>query len=364
MLLVLAAMGVGGLASAAPGETQTPTLPNPFGDACGADAAGDRSSLWVLITGRGDGRCGADLEARVFRTDGTRAWQLAPPLPASVGGDSRSSLTVWNGDPCIGFTTAGSARVSCLEPSGWQEVGRLPSGSQFIDLVTFEPDALTALVRRRGRFEVQRRSGGGWRRLGPPLLRRNAIASIATSGRRINVLVQTFGGAPRREVLRLANRRWSPVNRPLTGVPVGAQVTGPLHSGSTTLIPVSDGRGGDFSVYSSRSRGAWRRVGGRPLNRGPGYTQGGLFRAGSSTWAAWQQHNPAGRGAFDTVVSVARIEPRSRKVSGRQELYRGVTIGPGALDVLTAAGRTWALIPVARDAQNPGLNYRVLPLDD
>jgi hypothetical protein len=142
---------------------------------------------------------------------------------------------------------------------------------------------------------------------------------------------------------------------PLRGIGGGPTPGGPVRLGSRVYLPVIDAsvEPWQFSVHALDGQ-SWTQVGG-PLNRGPGNAQGVLRVNGRSVWAAWQESAPRRDGRFDTRMYVQRVAPRP---AAAKRIWSGVSIGPGSIETVQAAGGHWVLyMPQARG--RPGLTVAV-----
>jgi hypothetical protein len=88
--------------------------------------------------------------------------------------------------------------------------------------------------------------------------------------------------------------------------------------------------------------GAQRRTEVSRLSSGVGNAQGGLDLADGQVWATWQEHDPLKDGRFRTRIYAAELSPTGR-VKRKIRLWRGLSIGPGSIQVLAFQGETLAL---------------------
>ena len=63
-------------------------------------------------------------------------------------------------------------------------------------------------------------------------------------------------------------------------------------------------------------------------------------RRGRLRVAAWQQHRPRTDGRFDTRIYVQRVAPVPDPAA---QVWAGITIGPGPIETVQAAGRQTVL---------------------
>jgi hypothetical protein len=158
---------------------------------------------------------------------------------------------------------------------------------------------------------------------------RPAILDLAT--------VETTSG--NRRVWSMVHGRWRG-GVPLRGEGAGPMPGGPVRVDKRVYLTATDASAQPWkmSVHVLERR-AWRPVDGR-LNRSAGNAQGTLSLVGRSVWAAWQEQSQREDGRFETVLWAQRVAPTGDRA---KQLWRGVSIGPGSIEVVAGAGRTWAL---------------------
>lgn len=200
-----------------------------------------------------------------------------------------------------------------------------------------------------------------WRRLGKPIPTHGAVVAFSENAEAAGVadVALVDVARNRRVVWSFQNGRWVR-SAPLEGVGAGPMPSGPVRLAGRLYLPVVDATTSPWllSVYVlDGSR--WRRLG-RPLNRGDGSAQGVLRVNDGAVWAAWQENAPRDDGRFDTEIYTKRIasSPRSAEL-----VWSGVTIGPGDVETVTGAGRRWLLYSPAAPGGRNALTARVEPYD-
>jgi hypothetical protein len=95
-----------------------------------------------------------------------------------------------------------------------------------------------------------------------------------------------------------------------------------------------------FSVQSARIGASDTKV--SHLSSGTGNAQGGLDLADGQVWATWQENDPLKDGRFRTRIYAAELSQTGR-VKRKIRLWRGLSIGPGSMQVLSFRDETLAL---------------------
>jgi hypothetical protein len=212
---------------------------------------------------------------------------------------------------------------------------------------------LHALVARplRGQrvsLRVLRHAAGRWSRLGRPFRSTSSIASFGqpsdTPHPDIAVLEQGER-RPARRVLTLEGNRWVEVQPALTGRGVGPSVSGSVRSHGSVFLAVNEANASPwrFSVYAAPAGGHWRRAG-AGLNQGVGNAQGRVDLVAGEPWAIWQEHRPRQSSGFEGAVYAVRMAADASGPATRPALlWRGVSIGPGALQLIAYGDAALAL---------------------
>jgi hypothetical protein len=369
--LAVAALSPGCLAGGDEGRAAAPIQPaDAFPNVLNAQAAGDDRNLWIATTGRIE-RTGP-ISARVFRYAFGGGWVPSPDPVQPVDDGPPFSLALHDGVPCVGYTSQDRPTVSCLRGDGWTEpapaLGPL-AGRSLDRLVAAHGDLFVLATRRTGRLadhRVLRLAGHEWRPVGQPVRSRMGIAwpSAAPRGGLDLAVAETVSGRMRRTVYSLSGDRWRKRGRALSGLALGPVTSGAVHIGARTFLPVVEARRDEwpFSVYASDG-GSWRRARSGPLNIGHGSAQGNINEVGGRVWAIWQQSAFRDDGRFDTTLFAGRVDTTTLRVVRPRRLWRGVSIGPGDVQVVGARGRTWALFLRAHDRTPDGLQAEVTPIE-
>lgn len=305
--------------------------------------------LWMFVTGKTEGPQTSELRGYV-RTG--RRWSRDPGLSVMVdpdqnvaGGAIKPEDDSSHRHPCIGFTdSARQPALTCRVGGGWSD---LADSSRLGDYGTLKD------VRTAGRglltlFSETDRSGqvlrvvrisptGRISRMGKAMRTSQAIAFLGLAGAPTILVQEQRSG--NRYVLGLHGGRWHRITDKLHGE------DGPLVSGGATargreVIPVSDADRSPwtFSAFTF-GPGGWAET---KLSGGPGDAQGNLSQTGRAVWAIWQESDYR-RGSFDTRIRISRYMGRRRDFSPAASVYKGLSPGPGDLQVARWHGRNFVL---------------------
>jgi hypothetical protein len=350
VLLVSLVAGCGAEHGSAAGPPSTG--PAAFADESWAELASDGDSdLWLAVAGyERDG----DFGLRVFRR-GSPDWEELPRPPGEVSQNLTISIAVLAGfdGPCLGYS-AGSLPapvVTCFDGEDWQSI-ELPRlrGWHLGQIASHEGD-LVALVDKHGlkasHFRLIRDTAGGWVST-PSVSAPPAIAQLAigdpqgTTASFPGIGLATQGARAQHFVVELRDGRWQKLQPTLRGGGAGPFVGGPVLLEERVLYPVNeaDSEPWSFSVRTARIGSATAR--GERLSTGAGNAQGSLDLAEGRVWATWQEHDPLEGGGFRTSIFAAELTPKGQ-LRRRVRLWRGVSIGPGSIQVVEFKGKTLAL---------------------
>lgn len=329
-----------------------------------ARLAGDGQRLWAAI--EGIKRHGMGYGSAVYQWTSAAGWKLLPRLPDRLGGGYRFDVAARAGLPCVKYTRDRDRGdvIRCLSGRRWVALARGGALSRTARLVEMDAysGALFVLVDTGRELRVIRRSRNRWTQVGQALPRRRATLGVEVKGaaRRPTVgLLRARGTLIERIAYRLRHDRWIPLPA-LRGIGTGPSVAGPVVVGARTFVAYTHATGQDwpFGIASFGGDG-WTKLGGGPLNRGRGAGQGVVGYAHGSPWAVWQE-NALGTRGFDTTISLLRVDPGEPPTP--TELWRGVSNGPGALQVLDGAGTGWVMYMPARPGGRGQRQVVVAPL--
>jgi hypothetical protein len=313
----------------------------------------------MFVSGRADNPRTSELRAYRRKAgnwvrDASLAETIDPDQIIS-GGSVKVSEQSSHRAPCIGFTDAEhDPSIECKRGGVWTDLvqrSKLASFGTLADVRTAGSGLLILLRRSAKSSQVNRviklRPSGRMITLGEPFRTPRSIVFLSLAGRP-TVLVQEQAGADR-YVLGLSGGRWrrltSTLHRsdgPLVG---GAAVLGRQHQ----IIPVveTDHSPWTFSAFSENRRRGWK---GERLSRGTGDAQGNLSQPGRAAWAIWQENAYENR-RFDTRIRLSRYMRRTHAFSKPAAIFRGLSSGPGDLQVARCDGTSYVLYLKPR---NPG----------
>jgi hypothetical protein len=338
------------------------SLSGDFGDVYSADLAGDGDDLSIAVAGRPRDAGSGDRVVRVYTRGRHAGWSRAPRLPHLLAPGNPISLTQTARGPCVGFESWPRGRVvACLRRGRWQALGSagLPGSARLLELFPLRR-GLAAAVRIRDAVAVLRlRSGARWRRVGKPLPTHGAIPAFGErpGGGAVDVALADVAGGERFVWTLTATGTWER-HASLRGIGGGPMPGGPVRVGRRVYLPVNDATREPWTLsVHLLDEETWMQVG-PPLSRSTGNAQGGLSAVGGEVWASWQENRPRDDGRFNTRMFVQRIAPAA---GSARALWAGVSIGPGSIETVKAAGRRWVLyMPAAK--RGAALTVAVEPL--
>ena len=205
---------------------------------------------------------------------------------------------------------------------------------------------------------VRIRPDGSSDRAGRPIRSPRAIVFLGLCCRP-SVLIQELGSA-HRYIVGLDDGRWRRTTPKLKRSD-GPLVGGSALSGDTQLVPVVETSQSpwSFSVYRHDHSGRWR---GSQLSGSRGDAQGNLSQPNRSVWAIWQE-NDYSHGSFDTRIRVSRYLRNGSSFSTPATAFKGLSAGPGDLQVARWHGRNYLLFMRPRSPEKlRTLNAFVSPL--
>jgi hypothetical protein len=326
--------------------------PAAFPDESWAELATDGEDLWLAVAGY---QRNGEFGLRVFR-QGASGWEEQPVPPGEVSQDLPIGIAVpagSDGAPCLGYSAGPrpAAVVTCLDGGSWQPLDLPPlRGGQLIQLATHDGDLVAMIVRRGARsssYRVIRRAGDEWT-AAPPISAPPAIAQFAIGSPRgagasfPGIGFATQGRRSQHFVAELRGGAWRRLQPALQGLGTGPLVGGPVLLGERILYPVNeaDTEPWSFSVQTALIGTTEARP--ELLSSGAGNAQGRLDLAGGRVWATWQEHASRKGGGFRVAVYAAELTPAGQ-LRRKLRLWRGVSIGPGSIQVVESQGRTLAL---------------------
>jgi hypothetical protein len=202
--------------------------------------------------------------------------------------------------------------------------------------------------------------GNRWDRLGRAIPANGKLAALGEdySARDTLDLGLVDVARGRRWVWSFSHGRWRR-SAALAGIGGGPMPGGPVRLGARVYLPVIDTSREPwrFLVHVLADR-KWSPVG-RPLNRTAGNAQGVLRINDNAVWASWQEHQPRRDGLFDTRLYVQRVARRS---GGARRVWDGASIGPGSIETVAGAEGQSVLYMPSSDGRR-GLTVRVGRLD-
>jgi hypothetical protein len=338
-----------------------------FRDVFDAALAGDARGLTLAVAGQVPGRSARQI-VRVYLRGRKTGWARAPRLREPL--NSGSSMTLVRGaeGSCLGYQAAsGRSVLECLRGDHWRSLPRrgLPWRGARLATLTVLDGRLVALF-RVGRPVGSRLialvlRGRVWRIMARPLATHGAVAATgataAPDGRLDVALADTARGT--RLLWTLHDGRWH-AHPQLDDTPAGPMPGGPVRLGARVYLPVNDA-GDDPWRFSVRVlTGEHWSSPSKPLNRGAGNAQGIVELTGESVWAAWQQHDPAADGLFETAMYVQQIAPKPRAA---RLVWSGRSLGPGRVETVRALGGRWVLYTPKLTGRN-ALTVRVKRLGE
>jgi hypothetical protein len=372
LLVVFAAIVAGCGAEDGNAAGRPSTNPGAFPDESWAELASDGDDgLWLAVAGY---ERNGDFGLRVFRR-GAHVWEELPVPPGEVSQDLPIGIAVpagSGGAPGLGDSAGPrpAPLVACLDGGGWQPLDLPPlAGGQLLQISTQDGD-LVALVGEQGpngsRYRLLRAAGGEWAQT-PPISAPPAIARLAiedpsaTASAFPAIGFATQGHRSQHFVAELRDGGWRRLKPTLQGVGTGPLVGGPVLLDKRVLYPVNeaDAEPWSFSVQTARIGSAEARP--ERLSTGTGNAQGRVDLIGGRVWATWQEHDPLRDGGFRTAVFAAELTPKGQ-LRRKVRLWRGVSIGPGSIQVVEYQGRTLALYMRA-SSDGHGLQATVRGID-
>ncbi len=335
------------------GATLTALTNAAFQSTVSADLAGDEKHLWALVEGIAVGTRSRQYTNAVYEWH-PAGWRKLPELPEPSDGGYTSAIVAWRSSPCVKYSRAGNRGevIRCLRQRRWQTLprrGALSKRDRIAEMATYDRTLVIRADTRAG-VQVMQSSGGEWIRVGGLLKTRRASLGTEVEGRERRPTIGTFERLPGRRAIQrvsyvLRRNRWL-AQEPLRGLSTGPSVSGPLAIASRIYVAHTQVKGSvwPFGV-SILTAGQWRPVGGGPLARSSGASQGIVGYAGGRVWALWQDNVPT-EGGFDTTISV--VELRSLEIGRRTLLWQGLSNGPGSVQVMDAVGQGWMVYMPAR----------------
>jgi len=211
-----------------------------------------------------------------------------------------------------------------------------------------EDGDLLALVsqreRQNARLRVLREVDGRWgstpQLSAPAAVAQLAIGKVSSDSPAIGLATQERSA--KRLVFQLRGGEWQQLDPAVEDVGIGPLVGGPVLLSKRVLYPVTqaDSTPWSFSVQSARIGASNMKV--SRLSSGAGNAQGGLDLTGGQVWATWQENDPIKDGRFKTRIYAAELSQTGR-VKRKIRLWRGLSIGPGSIQVLSFQDETLAL---------------------
>ncbi len=211
-----------------------------------------------------------------------------------------------------------------------------------------ESGDLVALVSQRQRqnseLRVLREIGGRWRSTpqltAPAAVAQLAIGKVSSDSPAIGLATQERSA--KRLVFQLRGGKWQRLDPAVEDVGIGPLVGGPVLLAKRVLYPVTQAESTpwSFSVQSARIGASATKV--SRLSDGTGNAQGGLDLTSGKVWATWQENDPLADGRFRTRIYAAELSHTGR-VKRKIRLWRGLSIGPGSMQVLSFQDETLAL---------------------
>lgn len=352
LVVILVAIGAGCGAEDGTAAGRPASGPAAFADESWAEMASDGDEdLWLAVAGY---RRSGDFGLRVFRR-GAHDWEELPVPPGQISQDLPISIAVpgSGGAPCLGYS-AGSrpaAVVACLDAGSWQPLSLPPlHGGQLVQVATHDGD-LVALVAEQepetSRFRLLRNAGGAWTST-PEFSAPAAIAQLAiespdeTAADFPAIGVTTQGRSSQHFVAELHGRGWHRLEPALRDLGTGPLVGGPVLLGGRIFYPVNEAGTEPWSFSVQTARVGSTEAKSERLSTDAGNAQGRLDLVGDRVWATWQEHDPRQGGGFEAGVYAAELTPNGR-LRRKFRLWRGVSIGPGSIQVVEYQGRTLAL---------------------
>ncbi len=352
LVVILVAIGAGCGAEDGTAAGRPASGPAAFADEAWAELASDgREDLWLAVAGY---RRSGDFGLRVFRR-GAHDWEEQPVPPGQVSQDLPISIAIprSGGAPCLGYS-AGSRPapvVACLDAGSWQPLALPPlRGGQLVQIATHDGD-LVALIDKQeataSSYWLLREIGGEWAST-PTISAPAAIAQLAIETPHEGAAgypaigFATQGRSSQHFVAELRGGEWRRLQPALKDMGTGPLVGGPVLLGGRILYPVNeaDTEPWSFSIHAARIGSTATKP--ERLSSGPGNAQGRLDLAGGRVWATWQEHDPRKGGGFRAAVFAAELTPKGQ-LRRKVRLWRGVSIGPGSIQVVEYQGRTLAL---------------------
>lgn len=325
--------------------------PSGFVDESFAEIATDGRSMWLAVAGYNKAR---HFKLRVFRRDGEQWRRLPVPadevsddLPIAIAAPKQDGV----GRPCLGYSLEGSghARLSCFVSDKWQQV-ELPRGEGGrLGQIGANGDELFVLfednLREGTYYRLYRLKDDQWT-TAPPLSTPPAIGQLTVGTELVSgfpgIGIATFGRAPQRLMYSLtAKQRWRRISPKVTNVGAGPMVGGPALLAGTVAYAINDAASQPWSFAVGSARIGSKTVSETQLSVGAGNAQGRVDVAAGHLWAIWQEHRLLQRG-FRANLYAAEISP-SGDIRRKVALWRGLSIGPGSLQVVEVAGGIYAL---------------------
>jgi hypothetical protein len=352
LVVILVAIGVGCGAEDGTAAGRSSPEPAGFADESWAELASDGGEdLWLAVAGY---RRSGDFGLRIFRR-GAHDWEEAPVPPGKVSQDLPISIAVPGsaGAPCLGYS-AGSRPapvVACLDAGNWRPLDLPPlHGGQLVQIATHDGDLVALFAKQEpgaSRYWLLRNAGGAWTST-PQFSAPAAIAQLAsespdeTAANFPAIGVTTQGRSSQHFVAELRDGGWHRLQPALQGLGTGPFVGGPVLFGGRIFYPVNeaDAEPWSFSVHTARIGSTEARP--ERLSADAGNAQGRLDLVGGRVWATWQEQDPRKGGGFQTGVFAAELTPKGR-LRRKVRLWRGVSIGPGSIQIVEFQGRTLAL---------------------
>ncbi len=264
--------------------------------------------------------------------------------------------------PCVGYLTPrNGTALGCLRNGRWAPLPRagLPRSPFSFARLTARGSRLVALYAAPQRAAAYELKGRRWHRLGGPVRTDGAIVALGENLRSdtpVDLALNDVRSKTRR-ICTFDGSRWSK-SAALRGIGPGPMPSGPVRVGRTVYLAVVDASTSPWVMSVHKLAGARWSTARQQLNQTDGNAQGTIRENDGVVWASWQESRPLQSGAFATSMFAQPLTPGSRPTS----LWRGESIGPGAIETIDSTGGVWAMyMPTAPDAR--GLTLDVSKVD-
>jgi hypothetical protein len=327
-----------------PGQVSTPRAFQSDLEAALTEAS---NQLWLFVSGSTGDR-GAPIRLKAFQGAGP-GWEEAPLVARSVGTDSGVFASSFGGKPCVAYEKSqGLARLVCLRNGKWRIAipPSLVEGAGYpVDLERTDDDRLRILLQQGRDFTiVELNPAMSPQKFELTLPPANVAFVQSEGGRGLAVAVQESNSS-KRYLLERIDGSWVPKGPVFLEEGDGPFVSGAVELAETTLFPINDASSfpWTFSARVRRSGEPWRMAMPNPISRGSGNAQGAIMLAGHTGWAAWQENDLAPGGLFRSKVLVAPYDDDRDRFSPPVEIWSGLSIGPGDLQLASVKGSTSVL---------------------